>query len=100
MDDGRVSTMIQAHMSAEHRLSFITACLAVSCSAGAFHGLPSPLPEDGLTRQAARVLLQQDASSSLCGAAEYLCGDSDIVLDQAYTASQSANCTLDTGMLY
>jgi hypothetical protein len=53
--------------------------------------------EDELVRQGSRLLLQQDATSALCGASEYLCGGSDVVIDQAYTASQSSNCTLDTG---
>ena len=46
--------------------------------------------------------LQQSMGSiknAVCGEMEYFCGDSDVILDQAYMATQLFNCSLDTGIL-
>ena len=46
--------------------------------------------------------LQQSIGSinnAVCGEMEYFCGDSDVILDQAYTATQLSNCSLDAGSL-
>lgn len=44
--------------------------------------------------------LQQSVESintAVCGETEYYCGDADVVLDQAYIALQTPNCSLDSG---
>lgn len=38
---------------------------------------------------------QDTISAAVCGTQEYLCGESDVVLQQAYDALQSGNCSLD-----
>ena len=75
-------------------LGLIPISLSELCSDDIYPG-----GELAILRSSERHLLQslRDVNDAVCGDIEHYCGDSDVFLDQAYTAGQSSNCSQDTG---
>lgn len=78
---------------------YVALWAVLTCTRAAATGMTDVLGLVGLSSvDFGRTLLQTD--SSICGAQEYFCGETDMVLDTAYNAVAAGNCyndSADTG---